>query len=170
MKYCYLVLLALGLLGCPKSTATVDAGVEGVPDAGPAVVTQEASVGTLYATLPMDWERKSGDNMSQVYANKATQDLAILLSATCDKTYNECVLAALTSIKNSGLELNSGADVTINGSNFVEVLATNGVLNVWSWINYSPGHIRMFSCGGDKRNTTNEAVCKQIASTLRVIQ
>lgn len=174
------LLVAAGLVSCSscvkKDQSVVDASVPTSPvDAAPPPAPSKFNVDNLEITMPnpgwapvyMDPHTFKVTGMMPL-KNETLQNACILAKEESPATYDEYIIANVRAVKDAGANVRSTKQVEENGHKFVLIESAKDNLHVWTWVTLEKGFGYNFSCGGPVVKIDQQALCSEIANTLKI--
>lgn len=196
--FCILGFLSVGLMACSgchkKDTSTPvctgpDCTKPETPDASELLPLPDAGLSSTdtptenpdylnYSgdgwklTAPFGWDMAvvEGEEVQPelVLISEEEHSLVLLNKDIFPATTQEYVLVALQGMQESGAKLNSTTQVELNGNKFVVLDSEKDGVRIWIWVGVKNGVGYNLSCGGPANEDHHEAICKEIASTLKI--
>ncbi len=145
-------------------TPVVDAGTDVEI---PVSKTEIISGSNWSFVMPIGWnkETNSAPTVEATLFNKDKHNLVLFMVEPFQGTYEEYVLLALRSIKDTNANLVSAKQVEINKLKYLLIEATKGGTVMYSWVYFKNNQGYSLSCGG-KVEEDNLDICMSIANSL----
>lgn len=169
-----LMLLLLGLIscqGCSKNSGIVPAQSATVT---PTIIKsidpidQEISLNDMTVTFSLDWLKQEEDSDSMTLINKSKKILVLMSKEECASSTSLCMLGALHSLSQAGVEILTAEELTINGNKATLVISRKDQVKIWSWVIHTHNIMYMFTCGGLEGDESNQDICKAIATSIKI--
>ncbi len=103
-----------------------------------------------------------------VLTSEIEHNLIIFVKDPFPGTAPEYVLGAVRGFAEEGVTINSTTQVEINGNRFIVLDTSRGEARIWFWVSVKDGFGYALSCGGPAAEDHHEAVCKDVANSLKI--
>lgn len=159
--------------------ATVPVVVPSTPDDDvvPTTSTDSSDYKTLSGsgwelTVPQEWEKVTLEDEevqpALIVTNQSEHNIILLAKDAFPGTTPEYVLEALKGFKEVGAKVDSSKQVELNGNNFVFLNTSKDGARIWFWISVKDGFGYALSCGGPASEVHHEAICNDVAKSLKL--
>lgn len=153
-----------GSIACIGSSCSVKPPVPPTSDIIAADNWQFTLVGDGWVSIP-----PPDDTIKVVFTNSALSTVVFFVKDPTKQPSSEYIINALRSFKAAGTTIQSAKQLTLNGNNFIMVVAQGESRRLWTWITVQKGNGYIFSCASnDDTDTTATQRCQDIADSLQI--
>lgn len=184
MKKIFFVLsfFAMGLVSCSSCTkkdqvtpSVCDGAGCPIPSSSsssvPTPATQTINGSDFEFTIPLGWDKMETNKGSPVelsYFNSDKKNLILVIKEVWPGTLDSYTIETLRALKDTGANVGSIKQVTLNGQMYRLFEADKSGTKIWVWATYRNNTGYAFSCGGPTTDPWQQSFCESVANSFRL--